>query len=120
MTAGLVTNKKGSGMTTFVEIQWTSGSIDEARKIARYLVQERFVASAQIIPWIESIYMLNNQLETTQESMIIFKTRLDLYEKIKEIILQNCKYQIPEITFRVIDGGNQEFLDWLGESVAAH
>src|SRR5262249_36777843 len=105
-------------MTTFIEIQWTSGSLDEARKIARYLVQERFVASAQIIPWIESIYMWNNQLETAQESMILLKTKLDLYEKIKEIIMQNSRYQIPEITFKAIDGGNQEFLDWLEESVS--
>jgi periplasmic divalent cation tolerance protein len=108
---------RGDFMKNFIEIQWTSGSIDEARKIARFLVQERFVASAQIIPWIESIYMWNNQLETTQETVIVLKSTLDFYEKIKEIIMQNCKYQIPEITFKIIDGGNQEFMDWLEESL---
>ena len=73
-------------MSEFIEIHWTSGSLDEARKIARYLVQERFVACAQIIPWIESIYMWNNQLETAQESKIILKTAKANYEKIREII----------------------------------
>ena len=38
-------------MPEFIEIHWTSGSIDEARKVARYLVQERYVACAQISPW---------------------------------------------------------------------
>lgn len=103
-------------MTEFIEIHWTSGSIDEARKISRYLVQERYVACAQIIPWIESIIMWNNQLETNQESKIVLKTRADLYEKVKEIIVQNSKYQIPEITYTVIDGGNKEYLEWLKES----
>jgi periplasmic divalent cation tolerance protein len=103
-------------MSDFIEIHWTSGSIDEARKISRYLVQERFAASAQIIPWIESIYMLNNQLETTQESKIILKTRLENFEKIKEVIQQNCRYQIPEIIYHHIDGGHQEFLDWIADS----
>lgn len=103
-------------MTDFIEIHWTSGSIDEARKISRYLVQERLVASAQITPWIESIYMWNNQLETSQESKIVLKTRLENYDKIKEIIQKNSRYEVPEILYFMIYGGNQEYLDWLSES----
>ena len=103
-------------MSEFIEIHWTSGSLDEARKISRYLVQERFVACAQIVPWIESIYMWNNQLETAQETKIVLKTRLESYDKIRAIIKENCKYQVPEITYHTIDGGNQEYLDWMRES----
>lgn len=104
-------------MPEFIEIQWTSGSLDEARKVSRYLAQERYVACAQIIPWIESVYMWNNQLETTQESKIVMKTRFANYEKIKEIIKKNCKYEVPEITYHFIDGGNEEYLNWLEESI---
>ncbi|MGA8163772.1 MAG: divalent-cation tolerance protein CutA [Waddliaceae bacterium] len=103
-------------MSDFIEIHWTSGSLDEARKISRYLVQERFVACAQIIPWIESIYMWNNQLETTQESKIVLKTRRGNYEKIVEVIRQNSSYEVPEITYTNIDGGNEEYLSWLKDS----
>jgi len=103
-------------MSEFIEIHWTSGSLDEARRISRYLVQERHVACAQIVPWIESVYMWNNRLETAQESKIILKTRADKYEIVKEIISQNCKYEIPEITRFTLEGGNQEFLDWIAES----
>lgn len=105
-------------MSEFIEIQWTSGSIDEARKISRYLVQERYVACAQILPWIESIYMWNEQLETTQESKIAMKTRSEHFEAIKKIILDNCKYQVPEITFHSIEGGNDEYLKWVRESTS--
>lgn len=100
----------------FIEIHWTSGSLDEARRVSRYLVQERYVACAQIVPWIESIYMWNNKLETTQESKIVLKTRVENYEKIKEIIEQNCKYEVPEITWFRIEGGNRSYMDWLNES----
>jgi periplasmic divalent cation tolerance protein len=100
----------------FIEIHWTSGSLDEARKISRYLVQERYVACAQIIPWIESVYMWNNQLETSQESKIILKTRMGKYEEIKRVIEENSKYEIPEITWRKIEGGNKPYLDWIIES----
>ncbi len=103
-------------MTEYIEITWTSGSIDEARKVSRYLVQERLVACAQIIPWLESIYMWNNQLETAQESKVIMKTYRNNFDAIKKVILENCKYQIPEILFHSIDGGNEEYLMWLKES----
>lgn len=102
----------------FIEIYWTSGSLDEARKISRYLVQERYVASAQIIPWIESVYMWNNKLETSQESKIVLKTRAEYYEKIKEVIEHNCKYEVPEITWTKIDGGNESYMQWLSESTS--
>lgn len=103
---------------SFIEIHWTSGSLDEARKISRYLVQERLVACAQIVPWIESIYMWNNQIETTQESKITFKTRLENYEAIKEVIQKNTSYEIPEITYMIMDGGNESYLNWLTESTS--
>lgn len=103
-------------MEEFIEIHWTSGSIDEARKISRYLVQEKQVACAQITPWIESIYLWNGQIETSQESKIVLKTIHKNYETVKKIIKENCKYQVPEITFQYINGGNQEYLDWLRES----
>lgn len=106
-------------MTDLCEIHWICGSIDEARKISRYLVQERLVSSAQIVPWIEAIYMLNNQLETTQESKVIFKALKKHFEKIEEIILANCNYQVPEIICFDIVKGNSDYLHWIAESSAS-
>lgn len=100
-------------MTDFIEIQWTCGSLDEARKVGRHLVSERLVASVNIIPWVESIYMWNNELETSQESKVILKAHKDSFDKIKEYILKNCTYEVPGITFSSIEGSNQEYLDWL-------
>lgn len=104
-------------MSAFIEIQWTSGSLDEARKVSRFLVQERLVACAQIIPWIESIYQWNNQLETTQETKIVLKTRKEFFERVKEVILKNCKYEVPEILSVPIDQINSSYLAWMEESV---
>lgn len=103
-------------MTKFIQIQWTCGSIDEARKVCRYLVQERYVACASILPWVESIYMWDNQLDTTQETKVLLKTREDNFEAIKTVILENCSYELPEITKIAFSGGHEEYLKWLNES----
>ena len=100
-------------MSKFIEIHWTSGSIDEARKISRYLVQEKLVACAQIIPWIESIYIWNGQLETTQESKIMMKSRLEHFDAIEKVIIEHCKYEVPEIIYHIIDGGHELYLEWV-------
>lgn len=104
-------------MSDYIEIHWTSGSIDEARRIARYLVQERLVACAQIVPWIESIFVWNNQLETSQESKIVFKTKREKFEKVRDIIYDNSTYEVPEITFSSIEGGNEDYLKWIDETL---
>lgn len=102
----------------FIEIHWTAGTLDELRRVCRYLVQERLVACVQIIPWVESIYMWNNQLETAQESLAILKTRKDLYDQIRTIIEENCSYEIPQILFYPIKGGNASYLKWMEEEVS--
>lgn len=104
-------------MSDFVEIEWTSGSLDEARRVSRYLVQERLVANAKITPWVETIFMLNNQLDTMQESCITYIADKNNLAKIIEIIQQNSKYQVPEITWETIEGGNEGYLEWLTESL---
>ena len=106
-------------MTHFCEIHWTSGSIDEARKVSRYLVQERLVACAQIIPWIEAIFMWNNQLETAQESKVVFKTLKSHFKQIEEIIRANCTYEVPEILCFEIVEGNSGYMNWMTESIVA-
>jgi periplasmic divalent cation tolerance protein len=103
-------------MSDFVEIHWTAGSIEEARKISRYLVQEHFVACANIIPWVESIFMWNNKLETQQESKVVLKTQRKKFEEVKKAILENCSYEVPEITMFSIENANIEYLNWMKES----
>lgn len=103
-------------MSGYVEIHWTCGSMDEARKVCRYLVQERYVGCAQIIPWIESIYSWNNQLETAQEVKINLKTKKEFFEIVKDIIEKNCSYEVPEISMIEIPVVNREYLEWLEES----
>lgn len=100
-------------MTEFIEISWSAGSLDEARKVSRYLVQEKLCSCAQIIPWVESIYSWNGSLETAQESKVLLKARRYQFEAISRVIAENSKYEVPEILYRGIEGGNEAYLEWM-------
>ena len=43
----------------------TAGSEDEARKIARHLVEQRLAACVNIVPRIESIYRWQGKVESS-------------------------------------------------------
>ena len=101
-----------------IQIQWTCGSVQEARTTCRYLVQERMVACANIIPWVESIYMWDNKLNTEQETKVILKTTRDRFEQVKEVILEQTEYEVPEILVISIEDGNQSYIDWVKESTS--
>lgn len=100
----------------YIQIYWTCGNLDEARNIARKLVELWLVACANIIPWVESIFLWNNQLDTSQETKVIFKTREECFEEVKKFILDHAKYEVPEILKIAISGGNEEYLNWVSDS----
>ena len=104
-------------MSKYIQIHWTCGSLDEARDIAHKLVKKKLVACANIIPWVESIFSWNDQIDITQESKVIFKTRADRFEAVKKELLQLAKYEVPEILQLPITDGNQEYFSWIDESL---
>lgn len=101
----------------YIEIHWTAPSINEARKVARLLVQEKMVACAHIIPWVESVFLWKDILETTQEVKIIFKTVKNRFEDVKRVILEHTSYEVPEILEVPITDGHTKYLEWVTESV---
>ena len=104
-------------MTNYIEISFTCGSLEEGREICRGLVEEGLVACAQMIPNVESIYIWEGKLQQDQECKAILKTTKNQWESVERKILEKHSYDTPEITWRTIDGGNQEYLAWLGQSV---
>lgn len=100
-------------MTGFVIIQWTSANIDEARVIARQLVEGKHVACANIIPVVESIYLWKGKVETDQEVKVFFKTREEKFDVVKEFIRNNASYEVSEILKINIDDANEEYLQWI-------
>lgn len=105
-----------SDTTEIIQIHWTCGSLDEAREIARELVLKKMVACANIIPWVESIFLWDETLDVTQETKVIFKTTTDSFEKVKDFILERSKYEVPEILQLPVTDGNLDYIEWVKQT----
>lgn len=104
-------------MSEYIEIHWTSSSLDEARKMAKQLVEQRVVACAQIVPWVESRFLWDNELECAQESKVIFKTHQSKEEDVRSLLEEGASYDVPEITTFIIENLNESYKEWLEEQL---
>jgi periplasmic divalent cation tolerance protein len=95
----------------------TAGSEEEARKIARHLVEGRLAACVNIVPQITSVYRWENKVEEAGEWLLIIKTTADAFERVREAILQLHSYGLPECICLTIDDGSPDYLSWIAENV---
>ena len=105
-------------MSEFVVVFVTVGSADEGDRLARALVESRLAACVNRVKSVQSIYRWQGKIESSEEELLIVKTRRDLFERLKEKIQQLHSYQVPEIIALPIIEGNENYLRWLDEELA--
>jgi len=96
-----------------MQIQWTAPSLEEARRIARVLIEIRLAACANLIPGVESIYTWEGKLETAQEVKVILKTTPERAFEVEAYIQKHCSYETPEISVFAADRVNEPYLEWI-------
>lgn len=96
----------------------TAGSEEEARKIARYLVENRIAACVNIVPRVTSVYRWQGKIEEAQEWLLVIKTTAAAFEQLRRAIAQLHSYELPECISLPVDDGSTGYLEWISESVA--
>ncbi len=96
----------------------TAGSQEEARKIARSLVERQIAACVNIVPHVESIYRWQGKVESANEWLLVVKTMAANYSRVCDAIKELHSYDLPECIRLEITGGSQEYLEWIGENVS--
>jgi periplasmic divalent cation tolerance protein len=106
-------------MNSPIIILSTTGSEDEASKIAEHLVSNRLAACVNIIPSITSVYRWKGEMNIDREILMIIKTDASRFEEIKSAVRNLHSYETPELIAIPIQQGLQQYLDWIAESVSA-
>jgi periplasmic divalent cation tolerance protein len=95
----------------------TTGSQQEARKIARTLVERRLAACVSIVPQIESVYRWEANVDTAQEWLLLIKTTANAWERVRSAIRELHSYELPECVCLDIEDGSSAYLDWIAKAV---
>ncbi len=95
----------------------TTATEEEAHNIAELLLNERKAACVNIVPRVDSLFWWRGKLDSTQESLLIVKTRVSLLSKIIELVKRSHSYEIPEIIALPIISGNEDYLNWIDSEV---
>jgi periplasmic divalent cation tolerance protein len=95
----------------------TAGSEDEARKIARHLVEHRLAACVNIVPQIESIYRWQGKVESNQEWLLLIKTTAERFPAVRDAVRELHSYELPECIAISVEEGSVEYLQWIEDSM---
>ena len=95
----------------------TAGSEEEARKIARALVERGLAACVNIVPQVTSIYRWDGKVEEAGEWLLLIKTTAQIFDKVRDAIEEIHSYDLPECICLRIEDGSAKYLEWISESV---
>ena len=82
-------------------------------QLARTLVEKKLCACVNIISGVKSIYFWKDEITMDSESILLIKTETKLSKKLRNIIIENHPYDLPEFITINIDSGSKEYLDWI-------
>jgi periplasmic divalent cation tolerance protein len=97
----------------YIIVLITAPNEEDAAKIGRTLVEEKLAACANIIQSIRSIYRWQGRIEDEQETLVIAKTRNELFDRLKERVIALHPYSVPEIIALPIVAGSESYLNWI-------
>lgn len=92
---------------------------DEAKPLARQLVEERLIACANILPGATSVYRWEGAVCEDEEALLVMKTSTERIPELTERIRALHSYEVPEVIALPLatDEGNPAYLRWLMEQV---
>ncbi|RMD97129.1 MAG: divalent-cation tolerance protein CutA [Calditrichaeota bacterium] len=97
----------------FVLVFSTTGSLREAERIGRLLVENHLIACANVIPSVRSFYRWQGEVCQDSESLLLMKTTVDRLEALETELRRLHSYEVPELIVTPIIRGFESYLNWV-------
>lgn len=101
---------------THLAVVTTVATQDDARRLARSIVEQKLAACAQICP-IESFYQWDGALRQETEWRLVFKTRATLYQHLEDALRAQHPYKLPAIVATRLDHISADYAGWIDFNV---
>jgi periplasmic divalent cation tolerance protein len=104
--------------TKFRVVLVTCATLEEARKVAKGLVEKRLAACVTIVTHaVESFYSWEGKLENNSEYLLMIKTTAGRLEDLQKEIMALHSYDTPEFIALPVVWGSDDYLKWVSDSV---
>jgi len=106
-------------MTDKIVVLATCGTVKEARRIARALVEARLAACVNIMPGaVESIYRWKGRIASAKERLVVIKTSRRRFAAVEREIRRLHSYQVPEIIALPVTQGSRDYMAWMSACIS--
>jgi periplasmic divalent cation tolerance protein len=100
--------------TKFSVIVTTYSKERTGAKIIDALLRGRLAACIQVLP-MRSFYSWKGKVSRSRESLMLIKARSRHFGQIRDVIIDNHDYDVPEIVSLRIDKGSPCYLKWMDD-----
>ena len=88
---------------------------DSAERIAREVLKRRLAACVSTFDGVHSLYWWEGKLESAEESLLLIKTRRELFSELERTVRETHPYLTPEIIAFRAEKGSSRYLDWISK-----
>jgi periplasmic divalent cation tolerance protein len=83
--------------------------------VARTLVEAGHAACVNVVPAVHSVYVWRGELQADDEVLLLIKTTGAKFPALREALVAQHPYELPEVIAVGIEDGHHPYLDWLAE-----
>lgn len=105
-------------MTDAILVLCTCPDETSADLISTRLLESRLAACINQLQGLTSVYRWQEKIERAREIQLIIKSRAELFEPLRQCILDHHPYEVPEILALPTSQGHQPYLDWLTQETS--
>lgn len=100
-------------MTDKVVVLSTCGSMEEAERIARTLIEQHLAACVNVLPGVRSFYRWKGEIESAAEHLLVIKTTRDVFPSLTAALERLHSYETPEVLALPVVDGAANYLNWI-------
>ena len=95
----------------------TCGSLAEARKLARAVLEAKLAACVNIVPRVESHFWWQGKLDKAAECLLVMKSAQRHFRKLVAAVRRAHSYDTPEIVAIPVSAAEKRYARWWADSM---
>ncbi len=104
-------------MTEYI-VALTTCPETKGQDLAHILIEKQVCACVNVFPRIKSYYFWKKEIVEDSEVLLLMKTEAKFEEILRDTIIQNHPYELPEFVVFDIKSGSKDYLEWISTNLA--